>query len=113
MKLPHNKNSHIPKGKLEKYLLSETHPVGKHKANLFRKIGYTKENTAELKKALLAIAHDNKIKEIKQNPYGTNYAIIGNITTPTDDLVTIKTIWFLRKGAKRPKLITAYPHMIK
>jgi hypothetical protein len=40
MKLPHADRAEVDPGKLGRYLLSETHPVGKAKARFFREAGF-------------------------------------------------------------------------
>lgn len=113
MKLPYRKNAYIPAKKLSEYLLSETHGRGKHKAKLFQKVGYTKENADELKECLLKIAYTCDLKEIKENSYGKNYLVEGEIRTPAGQTVTLKTVWFIRIATKRPRLATAFPVVIK
>ena len=113
MKLPYAKRAIVPMRKLTEYLLSETHGKGKHKARLFAKIGYDKDNVLELKECLLRIGHTEKVKQIKKTLYGKNYLIEGKMTAPIGQLVTIKTVWFIRFGTKHPRLITAYPFMVQ
>jgi len=70
--LPNHKQAYIPESKLAKYLLSETHEIGKAKAKYFRLIGYTKANANQLANSLLMIAKSKKISQTVTTPYGTN-----------------------------------------
>lgn len=50
MKLPEYKSAHIDLRKLRDYCLNPYHPVGKHKAKVFRKkLGITKEDSGILR----------------------------------------------------------------
>ena len=56
MLLPNCEAAYVPAEKLNDYLLSETHAVGKAKAKDFRSLGYTKANAGQLADAVLMIA---------------------------------------------------------
>ena len=109
MKLPNSKNAYVPKEKLSKYLLSETHPVGKSKAKFFRKLGFDETNVDKLEQILLSIARTNEVENIKEMPYGVNYAIHGVINLSGNETVSIKTVWFIEHGKDRPRFVTAIP----
>ena len=109
MQLPNRESAIISKNKLVKYLLSETHPVGKAKARFFRKLGFNETNVDELEKALLAIVRVNDIKEERKFGYGVNYAIDGTIETPSGKSVVITSVWFAKTFRSRPRFVTAYP----
>ena len=98
MKLPNSDNAYVPKDKLLKYLLSETHPVGKSKAKFFRKLGFDETNVDKLEQILLSIARTNEVENIKEMPYGVNYAIHGVINLAGNETVSIKTVWFIEQG---------------
>lgn len=109
VKLPNRDKVVIPKNKLVKYLLSETHPVGSTKAQFFSKLGYNKTNANELEKALLKIARSNDVKNERKFEYGINYAIDGTMETPSGKIVTITSVWFVKTARSRPRFVTAYP----
>lgn len=109
MKLPHAKNARIPKGKRTRYLLSEVHPVGKHKAKLFLEIGFDKANATELERAILKIAQTNNVKQSRKSPYGVSYVIEGVVKTPSGSIATIRTVWTVEVNVNVPSLVTAYP----
>lgn len=109
MKLPNRNKVIIPRNKLVKYLLSETHPVGNAKARFFRKLGFNETNVDDLEKALLRIALANDVKDKRKFLYGVNYAIDGTIQTPSGKMAAITTVWFTKTARSRPRFVTAYP----
>lgn len=109
MKLPNRDKAFIPRNKLVKYLLSESHPVGSTKARFFRRHGFNETNVDELEKELLRIARANDVKEDRKFEYGTNYVIDGTMETPSGIRVAITCVWFFKTSKSRPRFITAYP----
>jgi len=109
VKLSNRDKAVIPRNKLVKYLLSETHPVGSSKARFFRKLGFSETNVDELEKALLAIVRVNDVKNERKFEYGVNYAIDGTIETPSGERVVITSVWFVKTARSRPRFVTAYP----
>lgn len=109
MKLPYRKNASIPREKLTKYLLSETHPVGSSKARFFRSLGFDETNIDKLIEWLLKISQKNNVKEARNLLYGINYVINGKMETPSGKIVMITTVWFVKTGQNRPRFVTAYP----
>lgn len=109
MKLPNRDKVIIPKDKLVKYLLSETHPVGGAKARFFRNLGFNESNADELEKAFLKIARANKVKKERKFEFGINYVIDGTIKTPSGKRVKVTTVWFAENAESRPRFVTAYP----
>lgn len=109
MQLPNRDKAFIPKNKLVKYLLSETHPIGNTKARFFRKFGFNETNVGKLEDKLLTIARDNEVKEERKFEYGINYAIDGIIETPNGKIMSITSVWFVKTVRSRPRFVTAYP----
>lgn len=107
--LPNHEQAYIPEPKLTKYLLSETHEIGKAKAKYFRLLGYTETNADQLADGLLMIAKSKKVSQAVTTPYGTKYIIEGNLFTPIGTTVRIRTIWVVESDDKRPRFVTAYP----
>ncbi len=108
MKMPCCQEAYIPVAKVEKYLLSETHAVGRSKAKFFKKYGFNLENVDLLEQGLLTIAYD-EVTEILLSPYGTKYVIIGELETPSTKKVTIQTVWIIENRESIPRFVTAYP----
>lgn len=109
MKLPFRKNAYIPKEKLTKYLLSETHQVGSAKARFFRGLGFNETNIEKLANLLLQMAQTNDVKKVRKSPFGTNYVIEGTIKSSNGRLAMIVTVWFIPAEKVRPSFVSAYP----
>ena len=109
MKLPNRKSAIVDKEKLINYLFLETHPVGGSKAKFFHQIGFNTTNIEILIEALLKIADSNNVRNVRETPYGTAYAIDGIIEKPGRRKVMITTIWFIRVDENKPRFVTAYP----
>lgn len=109
MKLPNTEAAWIDRDKLIRYLLSETHPIGRWKAKFFRGIGFDESNIAFLEQALIEIAKTEETAETTTSLHGTKYVVDGSITTPSGNQVRLRTVWILDKGQDRPRFVTAYP----
>jgi len=64
MKLPNRENAYIPPHKLNEYLLSRTHFVGRWKARFFRALGFDESNVHVLEQHLVAIAHSEDVRDV-------------------------------------------------
>jgi hypothetical protein len=109
MKLPNWESAYVPLTKLDLYLLSETHPVGKAKAVLLRNLGYDDNNVDTLQRGLIAIARDQDVAEVMPSEYGTKYVIDGPLQTPGGTALQLRTVWIIEAGQNRPRFVTAYP----
>ncbi len=109
MRLPNAEGAQVDVEKLKRYLLSQTHPIGRSKARFFRGIGFDESNIAILEQGLIAIAKAGKVLETVSSVHGTKYIVDGLITTPSDDQVELRTIWIIDRGHTHPRFVTAYP----
>lgn len=92
MQLPNCVSAFVEPKKITKYLLSETHTVGKAKAKFFRALGFNETNVALLENELLRIAKEVPSHEVIDTVHGSKYIIIGEIVTPLGKSVTILTV---------------------
>ncbi|MBI2940688.1 MAG: hypothetical protein HYY04_09660 [Chloroflexi bacterium] len=109
MKLPNRENASVSPQKLEAYLLSETHAVGRFKARFLGALGFDETNMDMLERGLLVIAHTEEVTNVVSSPYGTKYVLGGPLQTPADSQVQIRTVWIVDAGQDRPRFVTAYP----
>jgi hypothetical protein len=109
MRLPNRENAFVPQPKLTEYLLSETHPVGRSKAQYLKNMGYDATYAGVLEEGLLQIAHDEAVTDLVTSEYGTKYVIDGSLRTPMGPAMQVRTVWFLQIGDSRPRFVTAYP----
>ena len=109
MKLPNSENALVPADKLENYLPSEVHPVGRTKALFLKNLGYDNTDAGALARDLLAIAHEEDVSDVQSSEYGTKYIIDGMIHTPIGSTVAMRTVWIVETDNPQPRLVTAYP----
>jgi hypothetical protein len=65
MKLPNVDRAVIPLGRLTNYLLSRSHPYGRHKAAFFNSLGFSAESRHTFAAALLKHAEDNEVASLE------------------------------------------------
>ena len=109
MKLPNKERAFVPKGKMEDYLLSQIHSVGRSKAKFFRYVGFDETNVDVLERYLISIAHSEDVKEVVLSPHGVKYIIEGSIPTPIGRIVQVRTVWIIDTSQDRPRFVTGYP----
>ena len=109
MKLPNWESAVIPEAKLRDYLLSISHPHGRHKAVFFGRFGFTREHWQDLASALRAHAETHEVAKVEETPPGTRYTVEGNLSTPIGRVVRVRTVWYVERGENFPRFVTAYP----
>ena len=109
MKLPHREKAYIPDAKIQDYLLSKIHSVGRSKARFFRAHGFDETKKDLLVQQLMNIVHSEEVKEIVTSPYGIKYILEGALETPLGNLVKVRTVWIIDENKDRPRFVTAYP----
>ena len=77
MFLPDAEQAQITLEKLEKYLLSDSHPVGKAKSVFFRGLGFSVGNIEEFERAIREIILQEPIQRTLPTSYGTKYIVDG------------------------------------
>ena len=110
MKLPYRKIAFIPVEKIDNYLLSTTHPTGKHKARVFKAKGYELSNRDLFENTLLDIARNNEVTKTldsinKGINYGKKFYIDGIIGTQGRQC-HIRTVWQILTNKRKPSLVT-------
>lgn len=108
MRLPGAENAVIEPRKIRDYLLSPTHPVGRHKAAFFSKLGYEQEDWGALIEALRVHAVGGEATELDPTAYGRKFKVRGEIRGPNQQAEVV-TLWIILEGEDWPRLITAYP----
>jgi len=108
MRLPNPEKVLIPRDKIEGYLLSPVHPVGRHKAAFFASLGYKQAEWQALERDLRELVTGDA-QPPEDTEYGTKYEIRGMITGPDGASAAIVTAWIVREAEDFPRFITAYP----
>ncbi len=108
MKIQNADRAHIPREKLQDYVLSESHPVGRFKAKFFRSLGFERTDWRALKVEILSLL-DNEAKEKERTEYGQKYEVRGTIQGPSGKRADLVSVWIILEGEDFPRFITAYP----
>jgi hypothetical protein len=108
MGLPNGERAGIDPRKLTEYCLSTTHPVGKHKAALFRAVlGLTAADADDLRARLLDAAKTGQAVEGPADEFGQRWVVDFEMTTAAGS-ATIRSAWIVRAGEDFPRLSTCY-----
>lgn len=108
MQLPHADQAIIDRGKLEGYLLSEVHPVGRFKARFFASLGFTAHNWRDLDAAFRSQHLPESATPGPVEAFGQSFTIRAILKGPgATALVT--SVWFVRTGETVARFVTAYP----
>jgi hypothetical protein len=109
VKLPNHSLAVVPKRKIVEYLLSPTHPWGKHKADWFAAFGFSVENWGSLATALKQHAREHELAKIEVTAFGTRYVVEGIMEMPNGASPRVRTVWFVEETDATPQFVTAYP----
>jgi hypothetical protein len=74
VKLPNAENATIPKEKLQNYLLSQSHPIGRFKAAFFRSFGYYSDNWEALERDIRSLL-SNEVEKSQETEYGNKFEV--------------------------------------
>ena len=109
MELPNRDNAFISPAKLTEYLLSESHPSGRSKAQYLRAAGFDENNVDLLEQGLVTIAQSFEVQNSTTTSHGTKYVIDGHMQAPSGNIIRLRTVWIIDAGQDRPRFVTAYP----
>lgn len=109
MRLPNAEEAQIDRNKLKRYLLSETHPVGRSKAKFFRGAGFDESKGVVLEQELIAIAKTEEVVETVSSRHGVKFVVDGTANTPSGKRIKLRTVWIIERGQDRPRFVTTYP----
>ena len=108
MLLPNAEQAIIERGKLEGYLLSEAHPVGRFKARFFAGLGFTAVNWRELESALRSQHLPESATSGPVEAFGQRFTIRAILKGP-GGAALVTSVWFVRTGEAVARFVTAYP----
>jgi hypothetical protein len=114
MKLPLADEAEVPRAKIVLYLLNPEHRAGKGKARFFVAHGFAVEDWQKLTVALRQHARDHEITKEEPVPLGVRFVVEGDMTmpdgaTPDGAVAGIRSVWFIERGERTPRFVTAYP----
>ena len=108
MKLPGGEQAVIPIAKLREYCLNPEHPVGKHKARVFRAtLGIGLEDSTELRFRLAKAASESEVLFSSSTQYGQQF-VLDFEWTRLGRSGTIRSSWIILNEDHVPRLITCY-----
>jgi len=94
--------------KLSRYVLNPKHPIGKSKAEWFKKaLGFDLDNMGELAKQIIFDIDKAKITKITE--HGTKYNQIIPITGVNGKTIDVVFGWIIKNNENFPRLVTAIP----
>jgi hypothetical protein len=99
----------IDPAKIQNYLLSPTHPVGRLKARFFGRFGFDASDPDEFIRALLSHVRDNPVATTETSPFGTKYRVEGPLPSPDGRNPYVGTVWMIATGEALPRFVTAFP----
>ncbi len=109
MKLPNRNSAIVPLSKVTDYLLSATHPQGRHKAAFFRSFGFVRDAPEALASALREHAAEHDVADVQDTLFGRRYIVDGNLRAPDGRAPFVRSVWFMELGEDVPRFVTAYP----
>ena len=108
MKLPNYHRAVIDIRKLSKYCLNPAHPVGKHKASVFKAgLGVTQKDAESLKGQILDGLANSDAKISNEDRFGIRYSVQMDIHNG-DKIAPVVTVWVIRKDYNVPELVICY-----
>lgn len=108
MGLTNAERAEVDPRKLTDYCLCTTHPVGKHKAAVFKAaLGLTADDADLLKEWLLRAASEGEAVAGQVDEFGARFQIDFEASTPSGR-ATIRSAWIVRTGEDFPRLTTCY-----
>lgn len=109
MKIPNAYQAVIPEEKVIQYLLSLTHRDGQGKARFFLAHGFSPVDWERFVAMLRKHVVENEVVKVEETDFGMRYTIDGDLSTPKQTKVRIRSVWFIEAGEEIPRLVTAYP----
>lgn len=108
MKLPNAERAIIDPRKIRDYLLSSEHSVGRFKARVFARLGFSSETWQEFRAQLETIARHGEAEVSDRTDYGQKYIVRGTVGR-MEGRAEVLTVWIVLEGEDVPRFVTAYP----
>lgn len=107
--LPNLEARWIPDAKIRDFLLAGTTPKGIERLKFFEGYGFHRTKWELLQVALLAHVEAATVTIARQDQFGTTFAAIGPLETPSGKRAAVRSFWLIRADDPRPQLTTAIP----
>lgn len=109
MRVPNARTARLAPAKIQDYLLSPVHPIGRFKCAFFTSLGYSRAAWRRLDADLRVHLQDNDVVQTQPNPYGMKYVVRGTLSGPSGAVADVIAVWILLDGESAPRFVTAYP----
>ena len=109
VKLPNYEMAVVSRKKVADYLLSPSHPWGRHKASFFATMGFSPRRWEEMAAVLKRHGASYEAARIEATPFGTNYVVQGIMVGRNGRAANVRTVWFVPLDEVVPRFVTAYP----
>ena len=108
MKLPYPHRAVVEIEKLRDYSLNPNHPVGKHKARVFKaSLGLTMQNAAWLRERALEMAVTGEAVLGRSSVFGQKY-VIDAVITHQGMSALVRFCWIMEFGTDFSRLTSCY-----
>jgi hypothetical protein len=108
MRLPNSHKVVVEIRKLRDYSLNPNHPVGKHKARVFKAaLGLTLKNAEWLQERALEIALSDDAQPEAASVFGDKY-VIDSVLEHGGLSATVRFCWIVEYGTDFPRLTSCY-----
>jgi hypothetical protein len=108
LKLPNADAAVVDIAKLRDYCLNDAHPVGKHKAIVFKSaLGFTASDAELVRDSLIDAVSILECMLGVVDEYGKRYTVDVILAGPAGS-ATVRSGWIIRAGEDFPRLTTCY-----
>jgi hypothetical protein len=108
MQLPNSHKAVVEIEKIRDYSLDPNHPVGQHKARVFRAaLGLKPEDAEWLRKRALEIAGSSEAMPQPASVFGDNY-VIDSVIEYEGKSALVRFSWIVEFGTDFPRLTSCY-----
>jgi hypothetical protein len=108
MQIPGADRAVVKPEKIRDYLLDQTHPVGRSKAQFFATLGYSKWHWPELAQTFKELALEDAALG-QTSPHGQKYEIHATLSGPSHRFAEVVVVWIVLHEEDFPRFVTAYP----
>lgn len=109
MRLPGAEDAVVDEAKIQGYLLSPWHPLGKSKAAFFERLGYVPGAWERLAEDLRRHGREHPVAKVSISRFGQKFEVRGSLVGPFATTTELVSVWIVLRGETQPRLVTAYP----
>jgi hypothetical protein len=108
MRIPGADRAVVDDAKIRDYLLSPEHPVGGPKARFFKRLGFQRDDWADLHQIIAGMAL-SEARVGQKTRFGQKYIVEDTMKGPGGRVVTLVAVWIVLSEEDFPRFVTAYP----